>query len=216
MILRKFLHSCILIESEVKRLLIDPGTFSFADGTVTPADIGPVDTLIITHEHPDHFSPEHIAQLQKRNGFALVSHRRILELAKPLNLASVEINAEQRIEANTFAIFALTAPHGPLPIPIPENLGFLINDRVFHPGDSLEFALVTAPAVLLLPIAGPWLRFTDTLEKAVAIKPHTVIPIHDWIIKDLFLMRLYDLATQRLAQANIAFKSLAPGETLEI
>lgn len=31
----KYIHSCLLIESDGDRLLIDPGKFSFSDGRVT-------------------------------------------------------------------------------------------------------------------------------------------------------------------------------------
>ncbi len=45
----KYIHSCLLLEKQGFKLLIDPGKFSFAEGLVKPADFKDVDAIIITH-----------------------------------------------------------------------------------------------------------------------------------------------------------------------
>lgn len=51
---RKFLHSCLVLEKEGKRILVDPGLFSFIENRITPKEIGRVDAILLTHKHPDH------------------------------------------------------------------------------------------------------------------------------------------------------------------
>ena len=52
--LTKFGHSCVRIEHDGTTLVLDPGVFTDA-GAVDGAD-----AVLITHEHPDHFHPDHL------------------------------------------------------------------------------------------------------------------------------------------------------------
>jgi hypothetical protein len=70
-------------------------------------------------------------------------------------------------------------------IPIVANVGYLVDDAVFHPGDSL----VVPPAsvrVLLLPSVAPWSKSSEVIDYAVAVRAPRVYPIHDAIASDLF------------------------------
>ena len=50
----KYIHSCLLLEEDGHKLLFDPGKFSFVEGLVKPAQFNDVETIAISHEHPDH------------------------------------------------------------------------------------------------------------------------------------------------------------------
>src|ERR1700749_452036 len=50
----KYLHSCLVFEQEGYKLLFDPGNISFAEGLVKPEMFNDVNSIIITHIHPDH------------------------------------------------------------------------------------------------------------------------------------------------------------------
>jgi len=54
----KYLHSCLVFELDGYKILFDPGKFSFADGEVTPQMSSDVNSIVITHIHPDHFEIE--------------------------------------------------------------------------------------------------------------------------------------------------------------
>ncbi len=67
-------HACILLESGGTRILMDPwltdptyhGTWwHYPPLRVGVRDLPPIDYLYISHEHPDHFDPPTLAQLDK-------------------------------------------------------------------------------------------------------------------------------------------------------
>jgi len=62
----KFVHSCLLAETPDRVALFDPGEFSWKSGTFDLDITDRIDRIAITHEHPDHFSPEFVkAVLEK-------------------------------------------------------------------------------------------------------------------------------------------------------
>lgn len=54
MTITKYLHSCLYLEKSGKRLLFDPGLFSFIEGRLTPQDIGPVDVIVFAKKIKPH------------------------------------------------------------------------------------------------------------------------------------------------------------------
>lgn len=229
MIIKKLLHSCILIEHEGQRLLIDPGEFSFIEGKLMPEDIPSVDVILITHEHIDHCS---VGAMKK----ILAKKREPRQGTKPLIYANNHVHdllqaegidsrvieeegaekemAEKEIVCGAFSIKPLHLPHGALPVAVPHNMGYLINNAVLHPGDSLQLSGITCK-VLLLPIAGPWCTLKEALDAALMVRPEAVIPIHDAIVKDFMLERIYKTCEKVLREAGIRFAALSFGNMLE-
>lgn len=213
MTIKKFLHSCILIELNGKRLLIDPGEFSFVENKLKPEDIPKPDVLLLTHEHADHYFPEAIRTIVTPNT-KIVTHERIAELLSKENIPSVTLSAGYSLTLETFMIEAFDLPHGALPIPEPKNSGYLINKVILHPGDSLAIPEATCLEILFLPLAAPWLTLREAIETGLRLQPKTIIPIHDAFIKDFMLQRLYSMAEKKFSEAGITFKPLALGEEL--
>jgi L-ascorbate metabolism protein UlaG (beta-lactamase superfamily) len=213
MVIKKFLHSCILVEENDRRLLIDPGYFSFVEGLLKPEDIGPVDVILLTHEHQDHFYPEAIKKISGKKQPVILGTRRIQALLEQEGIPS-RASIVGTEDVGGFKVQTVPAPHEPLPVLVPENVGYLINGTLFHPGDSFDFHLTSSPKVIALPIAGPWMTILQALKKIEELKPHIVIPIHDAIIKDFMLTRMHEMCKQYLAAKGIEFRALALGEEL--
>jgi L-ascorbate metabolism protein UlaG (beta-lactamase superfamily) len=57
----KYPQSCLLIEQNGKRILIDPG--SLVTRKYSAKDLLPIDAILITHEHSDHADPTLINEL---------------------------------------------------------------------------------------------------------------------------------------------------------
>jgi len=211
MLIRKYLHSCILLEENSKKILIDPGAFSFVEKKLKPEDIGPVDVLLLTHKHPDHYFPEALKVIKATT---IIANEEICALLTQEGLVAEVINEGETKTVAGFTIKALQAPHEPIPTECPHNLAFVINNKLLHPGDSFR---TDAPCeVLFLPIAGPWCRLVDALEFAKTIGPKTTIPIHDGIIKEFMLERMYAMCKTKLSEKSIVFHPLALGESVTL
>src|SRR5690349_13948199 len=55
----KFEHAALRIDKEGSSLLIDPGSF-----TLPLAELASVVAVVLTHEHPDHWTPEHLDRIR--------------------------------------------------------------------------------------------------------------------------------------------------------
>ena len=222
MTIKKYLHSCILIEENGKRLLIDPGLFSFIEGKLKPEDIGGVDVILITHKHADHYYPEAMKKILAQKVALILANEEVGALLAKESSPHGEILPYEEIKAGDtkniagFTIEALAAPHGQIPGETPQNLAFLINRRILHPGDSLDVKRASPGDVLFLPVVAPWLRLVDALGFADTLKPKKVIPIHDAIMKDFMLERIYAMCANHFTKQGIDFHSLQLEEKLEV
>ncbi len=215
MTIKKYLHSCLLVEENGRKLLIDPGAFSFLEKKVRPEDIERPDVIAITHTHLDHYFPEALRALAG-GSVPVIAPKEINEALRKNGFSSETIADGKSKTIYGFTLKALKAPHEPIPADIPHNQAFLINNTLLHPGDSLSITGVKKCGVLALPIAGPWIRLVDALAFAIKLKPKHVIPIHDAIIKDFMLERMYAMCKAALEKEDIAFHPLGLGDILEI
>ena len=74
--------------------------------------------------------------------------------------------------------------HAPIAkdLPLPENTGYFIANKLFYPGDA--FTNPGKPVeVLALPVAGPWMRLLEAIDYAFEIKPKICFPVHEGILK---------------------------------
>lgn len=67
MTLRKFRHSCLVLEKDGQSLVVDPGEWS-TDFVVPENVVG----VIVTHEHGDHFSLEKLQNIVATNPDAII------------------------------------------------------------------------------------------------------------------------------------------------
>ncbi|MBI4268320.1 MBL fold metallo-hydrolase [Candidatus Uhrbacteria bacterium] len=217
MTIKKYLHSCLCIEENGKRLLIDPGAFSFVEGTLSPKDIGPVDVIIYTHTHADHLDIQSLKSFLAMKKATLVAHLDVGRELEKNGLLYERIEAGEKWEAEGFSIEAHAAPHDPIPSEIPHNLAYVINKTVLHPGDSLRVEGVKKIDVLALPTFAPWLRAVDAIAFAQKLSPKIAIPIHDAMMKDFFLERMYTgMFPPHFSNANIDFHPLSPTDELSV
>lgn len=216
MTIKKFLHSCILIEDNGKRLLIDPGSFSFIEKKLSPADIGPVDAILITHSHADHYYEEALKHFANAGCQRIVASGEICELLRKAELPFEVIKPEEEKEIAGFKVKAIPAVHGALPIAHPHNFGFLINQRFFHPGDSIEILTEVKCDVLALPVSAPWAKWIDLLEFGRGFNAKVIIPIHEKVYAEYFIPRVMQVSKEYLEKQGIEFKPLNIGDKLEI
>lgn len=195
--------------------MIDPGGFSFRTGQLTPDEVGAVDAILISHEHPDHYDPRVLREFQNLGQCGIWT---ISGIGKQLLKEGIEyqdLQPGQTLRLAGFQLEVFEAQHGPLPIPIPDNVAFSIDQTVLHPGDSYTPQGIDSTKVLALPIAGPWARLVDAVDMIDRLQPEVVIPIHDWVVKDVMLQRMYGMLKSVCDQREIIFRPVEPGEVLD-
>ena len=68
--------------------------------------------------------------------------------------------------------------------PVPPNVGYLVDDALYYPGDSF-FVPDVAVETLLAPASAPWMKMAETIAFVRAIQPHRVHPTHDAVLSDI-------------------------------
>lgn len=212
----QYLHSCVELELDGFRLLIDPGTYCFAEGKLKPEDIPRPDAILITHNHADHMDVDALKSICRDKPLCTYGHKGTTEMLAHSGLKTKTIKAGDDLTLGPFQVDVLEGAHAKLPSAVPPNVGYLINDAIFHPGDSFSHDIGYVD-VLLLPVAGPWLTINDALAFALSIKPKLVIPIHDAMIKDFALKSLHEKhCKETLATEGIEFRPLGIQEGFEV
>ena len=188
----KLVHACLLVETNGKRILLDPGGFTWDDDRFDPSMVERVDRILITHEHADHVSFDFVrAALERSNG---------AEVETTPSLQA--ILAEDGIDSVTTGTPQFVSPHERIPLgPGPQNTGFHVEYVLSHPGDSHSFN-ETMP-ILAMPFAAPWGSLTAGADRARLVKPKYVVPIHDWFLSPGGRTFMYRLAEMALAADGI-------------
>lgn len=186
--LTKYKHSCVRIDEGDRTLVLDPGVFSDADAALDGAD-----AVLITHEHPDHLDADKVRAAAKADSrLRIWAPAPVAESFGDLGEQVVAVGASESFEAAGFAVRTFGGQHAlihPL-MPIVPNVAYLIDDAVYHPGDSL----VVPPGevgTLLLPAVAPWSKMAEVIDFAVAVRAPQVLPIHDAIVNGLYLGLLH-------------------------
>ncbi|AEV88882.1 beta-lactamase [Actinoplanes sp. SE50] len=211
--LTKFGHACVVLEHDNRRLVIDPGA-------LTPEDaFAGADAVLVTHEHFDHFSAEKLsAALAANPALRLWTNTAVAE-AFDGDPARVHVVGEgDAFQANGFEIRAYGEWHAELHPDIPRvpNIGFLIDDAVFHPGDALTVPDVPV-TTLLLPMHGPWSRVADLIDWVREIKPARAVGVHDGALNPLGQAMIGNFLGDRSpAPTGVPFVHLAPGAALPL
>lgn len=211
--LTKFTHSCVRLDDGERRLVIDPGMFSEVQ-----AALDGVSALLVTHEHPDHVDLDEVLAAGRRN-----SRLRIWAPA-PVAASLAELGEQvitsapgQAFEAGGFAVRTVGGQHALIhpTIPVVPNVGYLVDDTVYHPGDSL--IVPTDPVGLLLaPIHAPWSKTAEVIDFVVSVRAPRSVGIHNALLNDIGRGFVEGHVKRIGADHGVEYLALAAGETLDL
>jgi len=170
----KYPQSCLLIESNGTRIVIDPG--SFVAEKYQADSFGHIDAVLITHEHSDHAHAQLIAAMKV--GATKVYANRSTQVLLG-DIVTDIVSDGTTIDVGALKVHVRDLPHVDLPdgSPGPQNTGYIIDDVLFHPGDGIKIEGVDVP-VGAVPITGPDISPRDALDFAKSIHCKVMIPIH--------------------------------------
>lgn len=208
----KFEHAALRIDANGETLLIDPGSF-----TSPIDDLSGLVAVVITHEHPDHWTPDHLDRiLRAAPGTPIFAPSGVALAAEGYEITVVAPG--ETVHAGTFTLRFFGGVHAVIhsSIPLVENVGVLVNDEFYYPGDSYAVPDDVAVGTLAAPLGAPWLKIGDAMDYVLAVKPRRSFGTHDMTLsiagKNMHRQRL-QWATE---QNGGEFFALEPGESLDI
>lgn len=208
----KYEHACIALEENGRILVIDPGVW-----TTDIPQLSNVDAIVITHNHPDHCNPEHLAALADSNPGVQIFGTQ--EVADSLAVPHVTIaTSGQTVSVGAFHLEFFGEHHAQIHTSIPaiQNIGVLVNDTFYYAGDAFTIPASKAISVLAAPVSAPWLKMAEVIDYYQAIKPRVCIPTHNALLSEIG-QGLADRFLQNLADgAQATYSSLKPGQSIEV
>jgi L-ascorbate metabolism protein UlaG (beta-lactamase superfamily) len=207
----KYEHACFVASIADKKLVVDPGSF-----TVPLPDQNNIVAVVITHEHPDHWTPDQLARILEHSPDAkLFGPQGVADAASEFDFTVVKAGDTIEVEPFTMEFFGEKHAEIHASIPLVDNIAVFINDTVFYPGDS--FTLPPKQVELLaVPSSAPWLKIGEVMDFVAAANPKRSFAVHEMINsvigKGMANGRIEAVTTQGGGE----FFPLEPGESIEL
>ena len=216
--LTKYTHACIRLDKDGKGLVLDPGTFSESEEALRGAN-----AVLVTHEHPDHLDTKAVVKALADNP-GLTVHAPT-GVASALRQAAPD--AADRITDAVpgtdftvagFAVRAYGGQHALIhaSVPVVANVGYVIDENVYHPGDSFIVPDGLAVRTLLVPIHAPWSKTAEVADFVVAVRAERAFHIHDGLLNEQGLGFTESHVTRIGARYGTEFRHLAARESVEL
>ncbi|MEY9905178.1 L-ascorbate metabolism protein UlaG (beta-lactamase superfamily) [Catenulispora sp. MAP12-49] len=175
--LTKHAHACVSLTGEAGRVVIDPGTF-----TPDAADaIAAAEAVLITHEHFDHFDEALLARaLEARPELRVYGPAGVVDRWRDRRGQVTAVAAGDRLTVAGFDVAVFGDLHASIHRHIPRvaNVGYLVDERLYHPGDA--YHVPDAPVdTLLLPTSGPWTKVGEAADYVDEVGPRQLIQVHE-------------------------------------
>lgn len=174
-------HACVRIEHEGAVVVLDPGVFTDAEA------VDGATAVLITHEHPDHYLPDHLRACDAPVFTVAAVAARIREDAPDLLERVTVVAPEERFDVGV-PVRAVGELHAVIHEDYPRffNSGFVLDvagTSIYHPGDALT--LPGQPVDLLLaPVSAPWLKVSEAIDFVRAVGAPRSLGIHDRVYSE--------------------------------
>lgn len=207
----KFGHSCVRLEHGGTTVVVDPGVFTDASA------VAGADAVLITHEHPDHYLPDHVVAADAPVFTIEAVAARIRQDAPALTsrLSVVAPGETFDVGVPVRAVGELHAVIHPA-YPRITNSGYVLDlggTKVYHPGDAL-----TEPGepvdVLCVPVCAPWMKASEGIDFARAVKAPRNLAIHDRVYSEAGLGIVDTHMNAFLPDEGLEYVRRADGEDL--
>jgi L-ascorbate metabolism protein UlaG (beta-lactamase superfamily) len=96
------------------------------------------------------------------------------------------VAAGDELSAGPFAVTVHGVEHAVIhpDIPVIPNVGYLVDETLYHPGDAYFVPEAPVP-VLLVPTSGPWMKLGEAADYVRAVRPQQIIQIHEMLLSDI-------------------------------
>ncbi|MCG6493073.1 MBL fold metallo-hydrolase [Kitasatospora sp. A2-31] len=205
-------HACVRLEHGGTTVVIDPGAFT------DPAALAGADAVLITHEHVDHFEEARLREaLAADPALRVWTNSAVAAKLDGPGRRVTAVGEGDAFEVGGIGVSVHGEWHAVIHPGIPQvrNVGFLVDGRLFHPGDAL-----TVPPhpvdTLLLPIAGPWTKVAELIDYVREAAPRQAVPVHDAVLSPVGLAVHTRLVGSGGPGTGAELRALADGESLDL
>jgi len=158
-------------------ILTDPGSYTVEEHSKLEG----IDFILFTHEHGDHYHLESLKVILEKNPQAKIyANNSVSDLLEQAGIAYTKIEHQQNFSLAGVEVVGIGEKHAEMhsSIPLSANLGFLIDNKLWYPGDA--FTDPEQPVeILALPVSGPWMKIGEAVDYALKLKPKKAFPVHD-------------------------------------
>lgn len=206
-------HSCVRLERDGQQIVLDPGVWSGADA------LAGANAALITHQHADHLDTGVVrAALERDPAMELWTNPVVAEQFEVFGDRVHAVGDGDAFTAAGFDVRVYGRDHAVIhpDLPVIPNIGFAVDGKLFHPGDSF-----TVPGEhvenLLLPISAPWLKASELFDYARTVGPSMSYAIHDEVLSANGIALIGQLAGALLGgPGQGGYTRLEPGTTVDI
>jgi len=207
----KFGHACVRVEYDGVAVVVDPGVFTEV-GALDGAD-----AVLITHEHADHYLPDNLRATDAPVFTIDAVAAKIREDAPDVAERVTVVGPGEEFEAG-LPVRAIGELHAVIHPELPRffNSGYVLtagDEKVYHPGDAL-----TAPDedvdLLCVPVSAPWLKASEAIDFARAVRAPRNLAIHDRVYSEAGLGIVDGHMNAFLPDAGQEYVRLADGAEL--
>jgi L-ascorbate metabolism protein UlaG (beta-lactamase superfamily) len=207
----KFGHSCVRLEHDGHVVVVDPGMFT------DPEAVDGADAVLVTHEHPDHYQPDHLRRADAPVFTIEAVAAKVREDAPDVAERVAVVGPGEAFDAGV-PVVAVGELHAVIHPDLPRfyNSGYVLSlgdTTVYHPGDSLTLPEQQVD-VLCVPVCAPWMRAAEGVDFARAVGAARNLAIHDRIYSEAGLRIVDGQYALLLAEAQ-SYARLADGADLD-
>ncbi|WP_336629614.1 MULTISPECIES: MBL fold metallo-hydrolase [unclassified Microbacterium] len=205
-------HAALRVEDHGQTLLIDPGSF-----TLPLDELQHLVGVVITHEHPDHWTPDHLDRiLRDAPGTPIFAPAGVVRSAPGYEIT--EVAPGDTVTAGDFTLRFFGGVHAEIhsSIPLIDNVGVLVDDELYYPGDSYAIPAGVDVQTLAAPLGAPWLKIGDAIDFVLAVAPRRAFGTHDMTLSVIGSNMHRSRLKWATEEHGGEFFELDPGDDLEI
>jgi L-ascorbate metabolism protein UlaG (beta-lactamase superfamily) len=207
----KYEHACLVVEEQGQKLVIDPGQF-----TTSFQDFSNIVAVVVTHVHGDHLNAETLQKIVAANP-AVQIFTTTEVVAQIPNLPTTAVTSGATATVAPFNLEFFGAQHAEIHVAIPriQNVGVIVNDTLYYPGDS--FTAPNRPVRLLaMPTSAPWLKASEIIDFLRIVKPTQAFATHNALLSDIGHNMMNGFVKRTCAEHDGTFTYLKPGDTIDV
>ncbi|WP_433180725.1 MBL fold metallo-hydrolase [Actinoallomurus sp. CA-150999] len=210
--LTKLGHACIRLEKDGTTLVVDPG------GLTGPGALEGADAVLVTHEHFDHFDEGALrAALDASPGLRVWTNSATAAKLEGLGGRVTAVGHGDAFDIDGIGVEVYGEWHAVIHPDIPRigNVGFLVDGKIFHPGDAFTVPERTVDT-LMVPISGPWQKPAEAIDYVRAVKPARAFSVHDEILSEVGKTLVNGLLGENGPGTGAAYDRLSPDDVVEL